>query len=88
MKKSNYPAVSTVPPPPDEILVDGSEVREVGAILAKRNFKSKVKYLVQWSGFDDSENQWRTIEDLQGAEELVAEFEKNYVPPKTRKKKK
>ncbi len=78
---------SIVPPMPEEILEDGSEILEVAAILAKRMRKSKPEYLVQWKGYDDSENQWRSPDDLAGSEELLAEFEASYVPPKRGKKK-
>ena len=77
---------SVVPPKPEEILEDGSEVFEVEAILAKRIRRKVPEYLVQWKGFDDSGNQWRTREDLIGSEDLLAEFEASYVPAKQRRK--
>jgi hypothetical protein len=79
---------STVPPKPEEVLDDGSEIFEVEAILAKRIRRKVPEYLVRWKGFDDSGNQWRTAEDLAGSEELVTEFESTHVPSKRGRNKK
>lgn len=33
------------------------------------------EYLVRWNGFDESHDEWKRLEDLEGAKELVEEFE-------------
>ena len=47
-------------------------------ILNKRKVRGKDKYLVQWKGFTAEGDTWEGRENLENAQELVEEFEKEY----------
>ncbi|EEB99773.1 hypothetical protein MPER_00464 [Moniliophthora perniciosa FA553] len=60
-------------PPPD--LINDIEEYEVEAIIGHKPKKGLVKsFLVSWTGYDSSHNEWRSIEDLEHAEEKVQEY--------------
>jgi hypothetical protein len=60
-------------PPPD--LVEGEEEYEVETILVSRRFGrgKKLRYLVKWKGYPDSDNQWINKEDV-FADDAIREF--------------
>ena len=47
-------------------------------ILNKRKVRGKDKYLVRWKGFMAESDTWEGRENLENAEEAIAEFEKEY----------
>jgi hypothetical protein len=63
-------------PPPD--LIDGVEEYEVEKVLdSHRDGRGrKLQYLVKWTGYSDSDNQWIPWEDALGAEEVIREFKR------------
>lgn len=48
---------------------------EVEKIIDKKIKKDKVLYCVKWKHYDESENTWEPIENLENAIKLVLEFE-------------
>lgn len=59
---------------PTEEAVEDDEVEyEVEVVLDKRVMSGKVEYLVMWKGWPDGT--WEPIENLEGSEELVQNFE-------------
>jgi hypothetical protein len=61
-------------PPPD--LVEGVEEYEVEKVLDSRRYgcRCKLKYLIAWKGYPDSDNQWVNWDDAEGAQEAIQEF--------------
>ena len=61
-------------------------------MLDSRIHYGKLQYLVKWMGFSDTDNQWLSVEDMEGSQELI-NFYHNQYPEKpsrtpTRKKRK
>ena len=54
---------------------DQQRLWEVRAIVARRQDKSGISYLVRWKGFPASENTWEPAAGLEGSQELVEAFE-------------
>jgi len=63
--------VETIPEPEAEV---GEEEYEVEKCVDKRMVKGKVQYLIKWKGFEDTDNTWEPVENLE-CEELISEFE-------------
>jgi hypothetical protein len=63
-------------PPLD--LMEGVEGYEVEKVLDSRRYghRCKLQYLIAWKGYPDSDNQWVSWDDAQGAEEAVREFKR------------
>ena len=67
------------PPPPRQLpaltlaQIGDPDVYEVEAIRAKRLTAKRVKYLIQWRGFDESHNSWEAPANIN--KQLVAQFE-------------
>ena len=54
------------------------DVYEVEAIEAKRRKGGSTEYFVRWKGHLPSENTWEPMKHLEGSEELVNKFEKEW----------
>ena len=63
-------------PPPIEI--DGEEEYEVEDILDHRRSGRGYQYLVSWTGYDASENQWLPERELQHCRELLSNYKKRH----------
>jgi len=63
---------------PKPVIIEGEEKWEVEKILNKRKVQGKDKYLVRWKGFMAEGDTWESRENLENAQELVEEFEKEY----------
>lgn len=50
------------------------EEYEVEKCVDKRIVKGKTQYLIKWKGFDDTDNTWEPIENLE-CSELISEYE-------------
>ena len=61
-------------PPPIEI--DGEEEYEVEDILDHRISGRGYQYLVFWTGYDASENQWLLEQELQHCKKLSSNYKK------------
>jgi chromobox protein 1 len=59
----------------------------VKTILNKRIQHGKVEYLLKWKGFDDSENSWEPVENLD-CEDLIKNYENKIKITRKRKSKK
>jgi len=59
---------------------EGSECWEVETILDKKYIRStrSFKYLVKWKGWGLKESTWEPVDNLEGALDMLIEFEKNY----------
>jgi hypothetical protein len=67
---SSSPVTVTSPPP---VYADKSgSIYEVETILAKKRVGKTWKYLVKWTGYDDSENTWEPLAHVQHLTDLVA----------------
>lgn len=66
---SSTPAVVTSPPP---LYADKrGGIYEVETILAKKKFGRSWRYLVKWTGYDDSENTWEPLANVRHLTDLV-----------------
>ena len=55
---------------------------EVEKILDKRIHQRRIQYLVKWKGYDDSENTWESLDNLQNCKKTIKEYEKSIAPAK------
>ncbi len=49
---------------------------EVEKIIGKRKYKNKIKYLVKWKGYPESEATWEPASNLKKAHSKVEQYEK------------
>ena len=71
--------VAATRPPPVATTDNGAPSWEVAAVLARRHVKGKKQYLVSWVGYDRWEATWEPEAHLEGAQELVDEFESGQI---------
>jgi hypothetical protein len=62
-------------PPPTDV-IDGEEEWEVESILAKKDVRGNVFYLVKWKGLDHCEDAWIHVDYMNNAMDLVRVFER------------
>ena len=80
---SSFPgrAGETSPPPPD--IVDGEEHHHVSAFLKRRYSGNRLQWLVSWTNFDASHNEWKTDQSLRDElssdayDKLVQEYQQS-----------
>ena len=65
--------------------MDGVEEFEVKKVLdsRRRGRGRKLQYLIKWTGYPDSDNQWVSWEDVKSAEDTIWEFAREYPDRKT-----
>jgi hypothetical protein len=64
-------------PPPEPVLIEDEFEWEVQAILDSKLDRGKLKYLVEWRGFDDDafeRQSWEPAINVEGASHLVEEY--------------
>lgn len=59
---------------PEPVLVNGYQEYKVERILDSKLYRRRVKYLVKWLGYDDSENTWEPPHHLKGFEDELRDF--------------
>src|SRR5262249_5293429 len=59
-------------PPP--VTIEDEEY-EIDKILDKGEYHGRTQYLVHWLGYEESNNSWLYIEDLQHAQDLILDYE-------------
>jgi hypothetical protein len=59
---------------PDSVEVEGQPEWEVEEIINSQVFCCKVQYLVKWVGYNDSENSWEPLHNLNHAIESLEDF--------------
>jgi len=71
------------PPPPPPELVDGEEEYLVEEVINSRMFRRRLQYLVKWEGYNVEHNTWEYAENLDNAQDVIAEFHtKNPAAPR------
>lgn len=71
------PSRQLEPPPQPEIIDDALEY-EVEALLARRKRRGKWQYLVKWKGYADHESSWEPADNLENAQELMADYDRQH----------
>ena len=56
------------------ILVDDNKKYEIKRILQRRQLRGKTKYLVQWRGYDQSEDMWLDESELTNAFDVLQSY--------------
>ena len=81
-----FPSQQTPPPPPPD-LIQGVEEQEIEEILASRERRGQVEYLVSWKGFPTEENEWIGASKLANAADSVKNFHRTHpTAPRPQKK--
>ena len=82
----NFPSQQKPPPPPPD-LIQGVEEQEIEEILASREQRGNIEYLVSWKGFPSEENEWITAAKLTHATKAVKDFHRSHpTAPRPHKK--
>ena len=71
--QGTFPSQKTTPPPPPD-LINEVEEQEIEEILASKERRGKIEYLVHWKGFPLEENEWITESNLKNAPDAIKEF--------------
>jgi hypothetical protein len=64
-------------PPALELVAGGEPVWEVEAILRDRGRRGRTQYLVKWLGWPVESATWQSRADIDGAKDLLADYEEN-----------
>ena len=84
--KGAFPSQKTAPPPPPDI-INGVEEQEIKEILASRERRNKIEYLVAWKGYPSEENEWITESNLANAPDSIRDFHRSHpTAPRPEKK--
>ena len=63
------------------------EEQEIEEILASREQRNKIEYLVSWKGYPSEENEWITESHLTNAPDAIRDFHRYHpTAPRTKKK--
>lgn len=73
----SFPSQKAKPPPPPDI-IQGVEEHEIEEILASRERRGNIEYLIAWKGFPAEENEWIMASKLANAEEAVKGFHRTH----------
>ena len=73
---NTFPDRVVVPPPP--LHVDGLPEFEVRGILDSRFFRGKIQYLVDWVGYDVSQQSWQPVANLNNAQSAISDFHSEF----------
>ena len=65
-----------------EDIQEYEEGYEVEKIVGKRNYANEIQYFVKWLGYDESQNTWEPIENL-NCEQLIKEYEDEHKDEET-----
>ena len=76
--KGVFPSQKTIPPPPPDI-INGVEEQEIDEILASRERRNKIKYLVSWKGYPSEENEWISESNLSNAPDAIRDFHRSHL---------
>jgi hypothetical protein len=71
---------------PEETIPDPSSLQpfepnieyKIEAILKKRQFRGKTKYLVRWKGYGPESDTWEPEENFGNAQEILADFNQKH----------
>jgi len=66
------------PPPPEPILIDGSDEWEIEEILTHRTQRRRVQYLVRWKGYTPADDSWEPEEYLTGAPQMLNAYKQRH----------
>lgn len=69
-----FASTTTTTTPTPVQAVDGDEEWEVEQILDSKTYRGRLQYLVKWVGFDDTENQWLSADDVANSPRLLDDF--------------
>ena len=56
---------------------------KVEKIIEKRLFGNGWKYLIKWEGYPSTQNSWEPLENMNGCDEILEEFERKLKERKT-----
>ena len=57
---------------------DGTIGYEVEGIIDRKRVNGKLMYLIRWKGYDDSENTWEPLSNLEQCMDVVLEFDRAF----------
>jgi hypothetical protein len=83
-KKNNdekFPSRKHQRPPPIPEADPQENVYEVEAIRDNKVLRGQNYYLVKWTGWPESDNQWVKEKDMEGSEDLIKEYNGSLVAP-------
>jgi uncharacterized protein YicC (UPF0701 family) len=58
--------------------VEGELEYEVKEILDSKISRGKLKYLMEWEGYEPDERSWESAENIQNTVEIITEFHQYY----------
>ncbi|CED85419.1 FOG: Transposon-encoded proteins with TYA, reverse transcriptase, integrase domains in various combinations [Phaffia rhodozyma] len=75
---NTLPARQIAPPPDPIVADDGDKLWHVEKILKSRLFRRRLQFLIRWEGYDASEDQWISHDELMDDDPTVLEFYAKY----------